>query len=81
MAQTRMAAACVVACTHRHNQRPAPAAAQPAPYLERELRNYRSRARRSEAMSVTARTLSDDDIRHLAVHYTAIRIEMRGVPQ
>jgi cytochrome c553 len=56
-------------------------AGQPAPYLERELRAYRSGARRSEVMSVAARTLSDADIRDLAAYYAAIRIEVKALPQ
>lgn len=55
-------------------------AAQPAAYLERELRAYRSGARRNEVMSVAAKALSDDDIRDLAAYYSAIQIEVRAVP-
>jgi cytochrome c553 len=55
-------------------------AAQPAAYLERELRAYRSGARRNEVMSIAAKPLSDDDIRHLAAYYAAIRIEVKAVP-
>jgi cytochrome c553 len=56
-------------------------AAQPAPYLERELRAYRSGARKSEVMAVVAKPLSDDDIRDLAAYYSAIQIEVKSVPQ
>ena len=56
-------------------------AAQPAPYLERELRAYRSGARRNEVMSVAAKSLSDDDIRDLAAYYSAVQIEVKAVPQ
>jgi cytochrome c553 len=56
-------------------------AAQPANYLERELRAYRSGARRSEVMSVAAKALSDADIRDVAAYYAAIRIEIKDVPQ
>lgn len=56
-------------------------AAQPATYLERELRAYRSGARRNEVMSVAAKALSDDDIRDVAAYYAAIRIEIKDVPQ
>ncbi len=56
-------------------------AGQPAPYLERELRSYRSGARRSEVMSVAARSLSDADIRDLAAYYAAIKIEVKALPQ
>lgn len=56
-------------------------AAQPAAYLERELRNYRSGTRRNEVMSVAAKPLSDADIRDLAAYYSAIQIEVKSVPQ
>jgi cytochrome c553 len=56
-------------------------AAQPAPYLERALRAYRSGERRNEVMSVAVRTLSDEDIRDLAAYYGAIQIEVKAVPQ
>jgi cytochrome c553 len=56
-------------------------AAQPAVYLERELRAYRSGARQNAVMSVAAKTLSDADIRDLAAYYAAITIEVKSVPQ
>lgn len=56
-------------------------AAQPAAYLERELRNYRAGTRRNEVMSVAAKPLSDVDIRDLAAYYSAIQIEVKSVPQ
>ena len=56
-------------------------AAQPATYLERELRAYRSGARRSEVMSVAAKALSDADIANVAAYYAAIRIEVKDLPQ
>ncbi len=56
-------------------------AAQSAPYLERALRAYRSGERRNEVMSVAVRALSDEDIRDLAAYYSAIRIEVKAVPQ
>lgn len=56
-------------------------AAQPAGYLERELRAYRSGARRNEVMSVAVRSLSDDEIRDLAAYYAAIQIEVKQVPK
>ena len=55
--------------------------AQPAAYLERELRNYRAGTRRNEVMSVAAKPLSDVDIRDLAAYYSAIQIEVKSVPQ
>lgn len=56
-------------------------AAQPAPYLERALRAYRSGERRNAVMSVAVRTLGDEDIRDLAAYYSAIQIEVKAVPQ
>ncbi|HQR20687.1 MAG TPA: cytochrome c [Burkholderiaceae bacterium] len=56
-------------------------AAQPAAYLEREMRAYRSGTRRNEVMSFAAKPLSDDDIRNLAAYYSAIQIEVKSVPQ
>src|SRR5512132_1128636 len=41
-------------------------AAQPASYLERELRAYRAGTRRSEVMAVAVKGLSDVDLRDLA---------------
>jgi cytochrome c553 len=56
-------------------------AAQPAAYLERELRHYRDGTRRHEVMNVAARGLSDADVRDLAAYYSAIQIEVKSVPQ
>jgi cytochrome c553 len=56
-------------------------AAQPAAYLERELRAYRAGTRKSEVMAVVAKPLSDDDLRDLAAYYSAIQIEVKSVPQ
>lgn len=56
-------------------------AAQPAAYVERALRAYRSGERRNEVMNVAARALSDDDIRALAAYYAAVRIEVKAVPE
>jgi cytochrome c553 len=50
---------------------------QPAVYLERQLRAFRSGERRSDMMSIVAKTLSDDDIRDLAAHYASIKIEVK----
>jgi cytochrome c553 len=52
-------------------------AAQPAPYLERALRAYRSGERRNEVMSIAAKSLTDDDVRDLAAYFAAIQIEVR----
>jgi len=56
-------------------------AAQPASYLERELRAYRAGTRSNEVMGVAAKALSDNDIRDLAAYYAAIKIEVTAVPQ
>jgi cytochrome c553 len=55
-------------------------AGQPAIYLERSLRAYKSGERRNEVMSVVAKMLSDDDIRNLAAYFSSIQIEAK-VPQ
>lgn len=52
-------------------------AGQPAVYLERALRAYRSGERKNEMMAVVAKILSDEDIRNLAAHYASIRIEVK----
>lgn len=56
-------------------------AAQPASYLERELRAYRAGTRRNEVMAVAAKALSDADIQDLSAYYSAIQIEVKAVPQ
>lgn len=56
-------------------------AGQPASYLARELRAYRSGERRNEVMSIAAKPLSDQDIVDLAAYYAAIQIEVKSVPQ
>jgi cytochrome c553 len=50
-------------------------AGQPALYVEAQLKNYRSGARRHEVMSLIAKPLSDADIADLAAWYASIRIE------
>jgi cytochrome c553 len=52
-------------------------AGQPALYLERSLRAYRSGERRNEVMSLAAKPLSDEDIRDLAAYYAAIEISVK----
>lgn len=56
-------------------------AGQPAIYVERALRAYRSGERRHEVMNVVARPLSDADIRDLAAFYAAIVIEVKVAPR
>jgi cytochrome c553 len=56
-------------------------AGQPAAYMVRSLRAYRSGERRNEVMSIAAKTLTDEDIRDLAAYYAAIQIEVKSIPQ
>src|SRR6476469_100175 len=46
-------------------------AAQVEPYLAAQLKAFKSGARRNEAMSVVAQTLSDKDIDDLAAYFSA----------
>ena len=50
-------------------------AGQPAIYLDRQLRAYRSGKRAHEVMAVIAKPLSDADIANLAAWYSSIRVE------
>jgi cytochrome c553 len=52
-------------------------AGQPEMYLVRALRQYRSGERKNELMNISARELSDADIRNLAAYYAAIAIEVK----
>jgi cytochrome c553 len=52
-------------------------AGQPEIYLARTLRQYRSGERKHELMNISARGLSDADIRNLAAYYAAIAIEVK----
>jgi len=56
-------------------------AGQPAPYLERALRAYRSGERRNEVMTIAAKSLSEDDVRDLAAYFAAIQIEVKALPK
>ncbi len=53
-------------------------AGQPAIYLERQLRAYRSGTRAHEVMAVIAKPLSDADIANLAAWYASIRVEAQA---
>ena len=53
-------------------------AGQPAVYLERALKAYRSGERKNEMMNAMAKPLTDEDIRDLAAHYAAIKIEIKA---
>lgn len=49
-------------------------AGQPAIYVEQQLRNFRSGARRHEVMNVVAKPLTDADIGDLAAWFEAIKV-------
>ncbi|HUL67476.1 MAG TPA: cytochrome c [Burkholderiaceae bacterium] len=51
---------------------------QPAVYLERQLRAFRSGERRNDMMSLVAKYLNDDDVRDLAAYFASIKIEIKG---
>ena len=53
-------------------------AGQPAVYLERALKAYRSGERKNEMMNAMTKPLTDEDIRDLAAHYAAIKIEIKA---
>ena len=55
-------------------------AGQPALYLATQLRAYRSGARKHEVMAVLAKTLTDDEISHLAAWFASIRVEAQAPP-
>jgi cytochrome c553 len=55
-------------------------AGQPEGYLATQLHAFKSGARKSEAMSVVAATLSDQDIDNLAAYYAAIEVKLGRVP-
>jgi cytochrome c553 len=50
-------------------------AGEPAGYLSRQLKAYRSGARAHEVMAVIAKSLSDADIDNLAAWFATIRVE------
>ena len=55
-------------------------AAQPESYLAAQLQAFKSGARRNEAMSVVAQTLSDKDIDDLAAYFSAIEVKVAKLP-
>ena len=55
-------------------------AAQIEPYIVAQLQAYKSGARKSDAMSVVAPTLSDTDIEDLAAYFSAIEINVVKMP-
>ena len=54
---------------------------QVEPYLVAQLQAFRSGARKNDAMSVVAPSLSDDDIDDLAAYFSAIEINIVKLPQ
>ena len=82
VAEARRALEDVESCAVCHgpvgvsNQPDAPhLAGQPAIYVARQLRAYRSGARPHAVMAVMAKPLTDDDIQNLAAWFSSIRIE------
>ena len=55
-------------------------AAQIEPYIVAQLQAYKSGARKNEAMSVVAPSLSDTDIEDLAAYFSAIEINVVKMP-
>ena len=55
-------------------------AGQIEPYLVAQLQAYKSGARKNDAMSVVAPSLSDKDIEDLAAYFSAIEINVGKMP-
>jgi cytochrome c553 len=55
-------------------------AGQTEPYIVSQLQAYKSGARKNEAMSMVAPSLSDTDIEDLAAYFSAIEINVVKVP-
>jgi cytochrome c553 len=55
-------------------------AAQTEPYIVSQLQAFKSGARKNEAMSVVAPSLSDTDIEDLAAYFSAIEINVVKMP-
>jgi len=55
-------------------------AGQIEPYLVAQLQAYKSGARKNDAMSVVAPSLSDADIEDLAAYFSAIEINVVKMP-
>jgi cytochrome c553 len=55
-------------------------AAQIEPYIVAQLKAYKSGARKNDAMSVVAPSLSDTDIENLAAYFSAIEINVVKMP-
>ena len=55
-------------------------AGQTEPYVIAQLQAYKSGARKNDAMSVVAPSLSDNDIEDLAAYFSAIEIDVVKIP-
>ena len=55
-------------------------AGQTEPYLVAQLQAFKSGARRNDAMSVVAPSLSDRDIEDIAAYFSAIEISVGRIP-
>ncbi len=55
-------------------------AGQAEPYLVAQLQAFKSGARKNDAMSVVAPSLSDKDIEDLAAYFSAIEIKVVKIP-
>jgi cytochrome c553 len=55
-------------------------AGQTEPYIVAQLQAYKSGARKNEAMSLVAPSLSDKDIDDLAAYFSAIEIAVVKIP-
>ena len=55
-------------------------AGQVETYLVTQLRAFKSGARKNEAMTVVASTLSDQDIENVAAYFAAIEIKVGKIP-
>jgi cytochrome c553 len=55
-------------------------AAQTEPYIVAQLQAFKAGARKNDAMSVVAPSLSDKDIEDLAAYFSAIEINVVKIP-
>jgi cytochrome c553 len=55
-------------------------AGQTEPYIVAQLQAYKSGARKNDAMSVVAPSLSDTDVEDLAAYFSAIEINVVKIP-
>jgi cytochrome c553 len=55
-------------------------AGQTEPYLVAQLQEFKTGARKNDAMTVVASSLSDTDIENLAAYYSAIEINVGKIP-